>query len=78
MSSHIHLGWHEEFRFSFSSQNLAHKSYKIVSTCVVHHPSLFDNRGAPPFGVFDRLDHTHQWNVGAGGRASRETKDADQ
>ncbi len=42
------------------------KSHKIVSTGVVHHPSFFDHSGAPPLGVFDGLDHTHQGNIGAG------------
>ncbi len=42
------------------------KSHKIVSTGVVHHPSFFDHSGAPPLGVFDGLDHTHQGDIGAG------------
>lgn len=47
------------------------KSYKIVSAGVVHHPSFFDHSGAPPFGVFDGLNYTHQWDIGAGRGASK-------
>lgn len=39
---------------------------------VVDHPALFNHCGAFPLGVFDGLNHTHQRDVSAGGRAACE------
>lgn len=37
----------------------------------MNHPALLHHGGAPPLGVFDGLDHPHQWDVAAGGGARR-------
>lgn len=48
-----------------------YQPYQVVSACIMNHPALLHHRGAPPLGVFDRLDHPHQRDVGASGRARR-------
>lgn len=47
------------------------RSYQVVPACVMNHPAFFHHRGAPPLGVFNGLDHPHQWDVAACGGAAR-------
>lgn len=46
-------------------------SHQAVAAGVVHHPALLHHRGAFPLGVFDGLNHAHQRDVAARGRAAR-------
>lgn len=51
-------------------------SHQIVPAGVVNHPALFNHCGAFPLGVFDGLNHAHQRDVTAGGRAaSKQTQE---
>lgn len=47
-------------------------THQVVAARVVDHPALFNHCGAFPLGVFDGLNHTHQRDVTAGGRAARQ------
>jgi len=51
-----------------------YQSYQVVPACIMNHPALLHHCGAPPLGVFDGLDHPHQRDVAAGGRAKHMEK----
>lgn len=53
---------------------VAEGSYKVVSTGVVHHPSLPDHSGASSLGVFNGLHYAHQWDISASGWAKERQK----
>lgn len=48
-----------------------YQSYQVVPARIMNHPAFLHHSGAPPLGVFNGLDHPHQRDVGASGRATQ-------